>query len=352
MLWFDDAQTSVVMAKHKLPTQVEIAATADKSEFAQFVDRWWKAGLGLALLIASTVLVRQYMHLNDAAAAQAAWDTLRKELRFSQAGVGIETPSSASLFNLGDRLRTTPAGAWARVLEVEKRIEEGDWNGATEALAKLRSEHPDHPLCVQPLTLTDGSAALPITSRLEQLIAAKKQWREAHSALFGNPVLPAGSPKVRMTTSAGSLVLQLASERAPLHCANFLKLCSEGYYVGVKFHRIDAGMMIQGGDPNSRGEAVETWGLGGPTEKLAPESSGLFHFPFVLSTAKSEGDPLESGSQFFITVADAHHLDGKHSVFGTVIEGQDVVRAIANAKVVEGTDRPESPVIIEKTEVL
>lgn len=342
------------MAKHKLPTQVHVATTADKSEFAEFVDRWWRAGLAVALLIAGAVLVRQYMKLRSGRAASEGWDALRKELTFSQPGGGgaIGIPSAATLFNLGDQLRESSSGAWARVLEVKKRMDDADWAGASAALDKLKSEHPDHMLCRDAIELEPGSPPVTVVARLATLIAARQSWRSSHPALFGNTALPEGSPRVRITTSAGALVVQLAAVAAPKHTENFIKLCSSGYYVGTKFHRVAPDMMIQGGDPNSREGAVETWGLGGPDEKLDPEASGLFHFPWVLSTAKVEGDPKESGSQFFITVANAHHLDGKHSVFGVLVEGQDVARSIATAKVVDGTDRPENPVVIEKTEVL
>lgn len=342
------------MSKHKLPTQVQVATTSDKSEFAEFVDRWWRIGLAIALLVAGSVLVRQYLQLRSTAASAEGWDALRKELTFAQPsfGAGIGVPSAATLDNLGGRLTASPAGAWARALEVKKRMDEADWAGASTALAKLKTEHPTHALCTEPLELEPGSAPLTMAARLEGLIAARRGWRDAHPALFGNPNLPSDSPRVRITTSAGVLVVQLAAQRAPKHAEHFLKLCAEGYYVGTKFHRISPDFMIQGGDPNSREGAVETWGLGGPDEKLDPEASGLFHFPWVLSTAKVEGDAQESGSQFFITVANAHHLDGKHSVFGVLVEGQDVARAIAGAKVVDGTERPENPVVIEKTEAL
>jgi peptidyl-prolyl cis-trans isomerase B (cyclophilin B) len=342
------------MSKHKLPTQVHVATTADKSEFAEFVGRWWRMGFAVALLIAGFVLVRQYTRLRADRSSAEGWDALRKELTFAQPnlGAGIGIPSAATLFNLGDRLRDAPAGAWARALEVKKRMDEADWAGASAALDALKLEHPDHALCRDALELEPGAAPMTLVARLAQLISARKTWRDAHPALFGNAALAADSPRVRITTSAGALVVQLAADRAPKHTENFLKLCSNGYYVGTKLHRVSADMMIQGGDPNSREGAVESWGLGGPDEKLDPESSGLFHFPWVLSTAKVEGDPKESGSQFFITVANAHHLDGKHSVFGVLVEGQDVARAIATAKVVDGTDRPESPVVIEKTERL
>jgi cyclophilin family peptidyl-prolyl cis-trans isomerase len=112
--------------------------------------------------------------------------------------------------------------------------------------------------------------------------------------------------------------------------------------------------MVQAGDPNTREGAVETWGTGGTTE-LPFESSGLWHFPLALASAKATASPdaLENSSQFYVTTESAHHLDGKHTVFGTLIEGESVLHAIAAGTIAEGSaDRPVEPVVIKATEVL
>jgi cyclophilin family peptidyl-prolyl cis-trans isomerase len=144
----------------------------------------------------------------------------------------------------------------------------------------------------------------------------------------------------------------LYAELAPKHVENFVKLCREGFYNGTKFHRVMRGFMIQGGDPNSREGAPETWGAGGPDYKVAHEESGLAHFAGYLSAAKKTGEKESSGSQFFITTGDAHHLDGQHVVFGKVLDGLDVVGTIESSAVVEGTDRPVNPVSIQTVEIL
>jgi len=122
-------------------------------------------------------------------------------------------------------------------------------------------------------------------------------------------------------TDRGSIRLELFADRAPNTVANFEKLAGEGFYDGLKFHRVIESFMIQTGCPQGTGR-------GGPgytfADELHPE---LKHDgPGVLSMANA--GPNTNGSQFFITHAATPWLDGKHSVFGRVIEGQDVVDSV------------------------
>jgi len=143
----------------------------------------------------------------------------------------------------------------------------------------------------------------------------------------------------------------LYAKKTPLHTENFLRLCREGYYDGTRFHRVIADFMIQGGDPNSRNaDAPETWGQGGPETTIPAEITDLKHFKYVLAAAKKGTDVDSSGSQFYITTGEAHHLDGVHTVFGLVLEGKDVVDAIGSAPVTG--DRPDEPVVLLGTDVL
>ncbi len=129
-------------------------------------------------------------------------------------------------------------------------------------------------------------------------------------------------------TKKGDIRIQLHDDKAPRTVANFEKLANEGFYNGLKFHRVIKDFMIQGGCPKGTG-------TGGPGYTFEDEfHPDLKHDgPGVLSMANA--GPDTNGSQFFITHAAQPHLDRRHSVFGQVIEGQDVVDRIAQGDVME-----------------
>ena len=129
---------------------------------------------------------------------------------------------------------------------------------------------------------------------------------------------------VIMETSRGTMKLKLFPDVAPKHCNNFKKLANSGFYDGTTFHRIIPGFMIQGGDINSRDNDPKNDGQGGPGWSIDAEFNELPHKRGVLSMARSS-DPNSAGSQFFICVQDASHLDGKYTAFGEVIEEVHVV---------------------------
>ena len=133
---------------------------------------------------------------------------------------------------------------------------------------------------------------------------------------------------VTMETNRGTIELELYPEHAPMTVNNFVFLTNEGFYDGVKFHRVIANFMIQGGDPTGTGR-------GGPGYRFQDEtySNPLKHATGVLSMANA--GPNTNGSQFFITHAPQPHLDGRHTVFGKVISGMDVVNAIQQGDVME-----------------
>ncbi len=122
-------------------------------------------------------------------------------------------------------------------------------------------------------------------------------------------------------TNRGTIKLQLHDDKTPKTVANFEKLANDGFYNGLKFHRVIADFMVQAGCPQGTG-------TGGPGYQFADEfHKDLKHDgPGVISMANA--GPNTNGSQFFITHVATPWLDGKHSVFGKVIEGQDVVNAI------------------------
>jgi peptidyl-prolyl cis-trans isomerase B (cyclophilin B) len=126
---------------------------------------------------------------------------------------------------------------------------------------------------------------------------------------------------VKLVTNRGTIELELFPQHAPKTVNNFVFLAGEGYYDGVKFHRVIADFMIQSGDPTGTGR-------GGPGYKFGDELEGnpLKHERGVISMANA--GPNTNGSQFFITHVSTPHLNGKHTVFGKVTKGQDVVDAI------------------------
>jgi peptidyl-prolyl cis-trans isomerase B (cyclophilin B) len=122
-------------------------------------------------------------------------------------------------------------------------------------------------------------------------------------------------------TTKGDMEIVVYSSKTPVTAASFLNLAQRGYYDGLSFHRVIANFMIQGGCPDGNG-------MGGPGYKFEDEvNTGLRHDgPGILSMANA--GPRTNGSQFFITHGPTPHLDGKHTVFGKVTKGQDVVNAI------------------------
>ncbi len=151
-----------------------------------------------------------------------------------------------------------------------------------------------------------------------------------------------------LTTSMGDIVIQLDNTNTPNTVANFTKLAGSGFYNETKFHRVIAGFMIQGGDPLSKQpfSASNRWGTGGPGYEFADEiKSTNNNVRGTISMANA--GPNTNGSQFFINVADNTYLNPKHTVFGTVTKGMDVVDAIANTKTKDG-DQPMVDVVIQK----
>ncbi|MBF0254048.1 MAG: peptidylprolyl isomerase [Candidatus Omnitrophica bacterium] len=150
--------------------------------------------------------------------------------------------------------------------------------------------------------------------------------------------------KAVIKTNKGDIQVELFAAEAPKTVENFVTLAKKGFYDGIIFHRVIPKFMIQTGDPTGTG-------TGGPGYKFKDEfSPKLKHDgPGVLSMANS--GPNTNGSQFFITEAATAWLDGKHSVFGKVTGGMDVVKTIANAPRDSG-DKPLDTIKMEKVEIL
>jgi len=153
---------------------------------------------------------------------------------------------------------------------------------------------------------------------------------------------PAG-PRATIETTKGTIVLELYRNEAPKTVENFVKLAKQGFYDGVIFHRVIPGFMIQTGDPTGTG-------TGGPGYTFEDEFSPTLRHdgPGVVSMANA--GPNTNGSQFFITLAPTPWLDGKHAIFGRVLEGQSVVEQIAAAPR-NAQDRPTADIKMTKVTI-
>lgn len=150
-------------------------------------------------------------------------------------------------------------------------------------------------------------------------------------------------PVAVFSTNMGQFKAELYTDLAPVTAGNFIDLARRGFYNGVIFHRVIDRFMIQGGDPTGTG-------TGGPGYKIEDEfGPGLAHdAPGVLSMANA--GPNTGGSQFFITLVPTPWLDGKHAIFGRIVEGMDVVEAIGHVETAQG-DRPVKDVVMQSVVV-
>ncbi|MEG1345470.1 MAG: peptidylprolyl isomerase, partial [Acidaminococcaceae bacterium] len=146
--------------------------------------------------------------------------------------------------------------------------------------------------------------------------------------------------QVKIQTNLGDIVAELFEDKAPKTTANFITLVERGFYDGVIFHRVIEGFMLQGGDPTGTG-------MGGPGYQIDDEfAPGLTHDDEGYFSMANAG-PDTGGSQFFITLAPTPWLDGRHAIFGKVVEGLDIVHKIGIVPT-DFRDRPTTAVIMEK----
>lgn len=158
-------------------------------------------------------------------------------------------------------------------------------------------------------------------------------------------------PEVLIKTTMGDITVKLYEDLSPKTVENFIKLAKDGIYDGTRFHRVIADFMIQGGDPLSKDVTKKDfWGTGDPGYKFEDEFNNIKLVKGSLAMANS--GPNTNGSQFFIVTADSTPwLDGRHTNFGIVVEGQDVVDKIGTVQT-DGRDRPVEDVIINSMEVV
>lgn len=175
-----------------------------------------------------------------------------------------------------------------------------------------------------------------------------------------------GQLHARLVTSLGEIVLRLEETRAPNTVKNFVGLATGSInwmdpktgqsmlgtscYSGVRFHRVIPGFMIQCGDPLSRhADMASRWGTGGPGYKFADEFHPELRHTSAGVLSMANAGPGTNGSQWFITEGPTPHLDNRHSVFGAVVTGMEVVNRIARVPTMR--DRPNQDVLIERVDI-
>ena len=144
-------------------------------------------------------------------------------------------------------------------------------------------------------------------------------------------------------TSLGDITCELYPKQTPKTVANLKTLAEKDFYNGTIFHRVIPDFMIQAGDP-------EGTGMGGPGYQFEDEFSDELGFDQVGRLAMANSGPNTNGSQFFITVAETTWLNNKHTIFGQVIKGYDVVEAISKVDR-DGSDRPDEKIVLKKVTI-
>ena len=217
-------------------------------------------------------------------------------------------------------------------------------------------------LCASIASVTTGVCSEENTDMKKEdaaksLSAAKPEGAPAAAAKSATPATPAAAASekpaaapVKITneiavieTNLGTIKIKFFPDVAPKAVENFAGLAQKGYYNGVIFHRVIDGFMIQGGDPTGTGRGGESvWG-----KKFADEFSPKYRFDRKGLLAMANAGPGTNGSQFFITLAPTPHLNDKHTIFGEVVSGMDVVEKIG--KVAKGAgDKPVEAVKMTK----
>ena len=152
------------------------------------------------------------------------------------------------------------------------------------------------------------------------------------------------APIVVLETNVGNIELKLYPEVAPLAVENFMTHVKNGYYNGIIFHRIIKGFMIQGGDPTGTGRGGKSiW-----NKNFKDEFASNITFDRPMLLAMANRGPKTNGSQFFITLAATRWLNGKHTIFGEVVNGEKTVRKMENVSVSRGSNKPLFEQVIKK----
>jgi cyclophilin family peptidyl-prolyl cis-trans isomerase len=186
-----------------------------------------------------------------------------------------------------------------------------------------------------------GAAGMPKqkVAELEEAIAAERPKVKEEMARRAADAKADDLPRVKITTSKGDILVELFENEAPNTVANYIALVEKGFYDGTPFHRVIGGFMAQGGDPTGTG----TGGPGHTIECEVGKPGARKHFLGSLSMAHA--GPNTGGSQFFLTFRPTEHLDGKHTVFGRVIDGLDVLPKLTRTEGEMATGAPPDKIV-------
>ena len=176
------------------------------------------------------------------------------------------------------------------------------------------------------------------------IVSARQAARQQYSSPPGMALDPGSDYAADFRTNYGNFRIELLASQTPITVNNFVFLAKQGFYDGLTFHRVIENFMIQGGDPTGTGG-------GGPGYRFEDEivPGVVFDVPGILAMANS--GPDTNGSQFFITTVPTDWLNGRHTIFGTVAEGQAIVDAISRVAT-GGRDTPLQRVIIERIDII
>jgi cyclophilin family peptidyl-prolyl cis-trans isomerase len=175
--------------------------------------------------------------------------------------------------------------------------------------------------CAAPAS-TDGESSAPGASETTAQVVPGGE------PLHTSKVKLVGDERAIITTAKGVIEISFYPREAPNTVASFVELAESGFYDGVKFHRVEDGILIQGGDPLSRADDPAV-GTGGPPWRQKAEFSTIKHVEGTVAMARRADDVDSAGSQFYIGLVPLESLDGQYTIFGTVTKGMDVARVIA-----------------------
>jgi cyclophilin family peptidyl-prolyl cis-trans isomerase len=200
------------------------------------------------------------------------------------------------------------------------------------------------------LVLRNNDAPVQVTTDSPNSVATMTDTSSVSSTLPIKSLEKKMYTQATFKTTMGDVVIAFDNANTPKTVENFINLASSGFYNGTKFHRVIKDFMIQGGDPLTKDDSKQAmWGTGGPGYQFDDEiKSTNNNIKGTISMANA--GPNTNGSQFFINVADNTFLNGKHTVFGHVISGYDIVEKMSNVQTAPG-DRPVDPLVINSVEL-